>query len=170
METINQVEKNNIKNDRLLGYLNLAYANYYIEVGFFDIALEKALESYKQLSAINDKKSLRLIRSTIAKIDRQNSNIDKAINEYQKLIQELSTKNISIELGGYYLDIANAYMYLKDDNFKKAEKYLDLALITFKELNNKTGEGMAYLKYARFYKLLLFKSGNNFFLKKQKIL
>jgi len=157
LEIITFAEKK-IKNNNLLGYVNLAYANYYIEVGFFDIALEKALNSYNQLKKINDKKSLRKVRSTIAKIDRQNNNYDKVIKEYTALIDEVSSQKTSIELGSYYLDFANTLLFLEGDDFKSAKKYLDLALSVFKKLKNKTGEGMTHIKYARYYKSLLFRN------------
>ncbi|WP_298777485.1 histidine kinase [uncultured Polaribacter sp.] len=160
LELIKLAEKKNSE-DNLSTYINLAYANYYLEVGFFDISLEKALISYHQLIKINDKEALRKVRRVLAKLDRFNLNIDKSIKEYNLLISETSKNKPSLELGGYYLDIANTCMYLKNDKlYEKTKKYLDLALTVFEKLNNKTGKAMAYSIGARRFKLLLFNKGD----------
>ncbi|WP_298883993.1 histidine kinase [uncultured Polaribacter sp.] len=169
LQIINLAEKK-IQNDNNKGYLDLAYANYYLEVGFFDISLEKALSSFNQLKENSDFITLRKVRRTLAKLDRQNKNISKAIKQYKTLIAEIINDKPSIELGGYYLDIANTYMYLKKEDFSKnTKKYLDLALDVFKKLKNKTGEGIAYSIYGRYYKLLLFNNGDKINFKKAEV-
>ena len=164
---IEKAKKNKV-NDQKQGYIDFAYANYYYELGDFALSTKKATSAFNRLKYLDEKSILRRVQSLLLNSDKDRSNIElfeKKIKNYNRLLSEVESNYPSLELANYNLQAANISMYLQGDDFVKSVAYLQAAEDNFTQLNSQTGQAMAYIKYARYYKILFLKENKEKYFK-----
>ena len=143
------------------GLCTIAYAEFYFEKGDFTTSLKHALQAVKIFEKTTDTFALREAKSCVAKIERENKNYQKGIEIYQQLLAEKDLKNYPLQRGGIHLNLANIYMSLKNDDFKKAKKHLQIAEKLFVVNHCATRTAMTHIKFARFYKVRFLRTKNS---------
>lgn len=130
------------------------------------MSMEYALKAVKIFEDLDYKFGIREAKNCIAKIERENDNFQKGIEIYTMLLSDADALKYPIQKGKFHLNLANVYMSLKNEEFKKAQYHLQQAEKIFRKNLCDTRSAMVHIKYGRFYKTLFLRSKNKFYYQK----